>query len=64
MKNEKKKLPIGIENFEEIQSAGFYYIDKSYLIKGLMENWAKSHTLYPSKAVWKVPEYEYVKKFL
>ena len=41
MKNEKKKLPIGIENFEEIQSAGFYYIDKSYLIKGLMENWAK-----------------------
>lgn len=23
----------------------------------------KSHTLYPSKAIWKVPEYEYVKKF-
>lgn len=41
MKNEKKKLPIGIENFEEIQSAGFYYIDKSYLIKELLENWAK-----------------------
>ena len=41
MKNEKKKLPIVIENFEEIQSAGFYYIDKSYLIKELLENWAK-----------------------
>ena len=41
MKNEKKKLLIGIENFEEIQSAGFYYIDKSYLIKELLENWAK-----------------------
>ena len=41
MKNEKKKLPIGIENFEEIQTAGFYYIDKSYLIKELLENWAK-----------------------
>ena len=41
MKNEKKNLPIGIENFEEIQTAGFYYIDKSYLIKELLENWAK-----------------------
>ena len=62
MKNEKKKLPIGIENFEEIQSAGFYYIDKSYLIKELKIG--QSHTLYPSKAIWKVPEYEYVKKIL
>ena len=45
MKNEKKKLPIGIENFEEIQSAGFYYIDKSYLIKELLEIGQKSHAL-------------------
>ncbi len=26
----KKKLPIGIENFEEIRKEGFYYIDNEY----------------------------------
>ena len=24
------KLPVGIENFEEIRKLGFYYIDKTY----------------------------------
>ena len=24
------KLPVGIENFEEIRKLGFYYIDKAY----------------------------------
>lgn len=37
----KKKLPIGIENFEEIRTEGFYYIDKTGLIKELLENWGK-----------------------
>lgn len=35
------KLPIGIENFEEIRTEGFYYIDKTGLIKELLENWGK-----------------------
>ena len=35
------KLPIGIENFEEIRTEGFYYIDKTKLIKDLLENWGK-----------------------
>ena len=26
------KLPVGIENFEEIRNLGFYYIDKTRLI--------------------------------
>lgn len=34
----KKKLPIGIENFEEIRTKGFYYVDKTGLIKELLEN--------------------------
>lgn len=37
----KKKLPIGIENFEEIRKEGFYYVDKTGLIKELLENWGK-----------------------
>ena len=37
----KKKLPIGIENFEEIRTQGFYYVDKTGLIRELMQNWGK-----------------------
>lgn len=37
----KDKLPIGIENFEEICTEGFYYIDKTGLIKELLNNWGK-----------------------
>lgn len=37
----KKKLPIGIENFEEIRSYGFYYIDKTGLICDLLDSWGK-----------------------
>lgn len=39
--SQKKKLPIGIENFEEIRTKGFYYVDKTGLIKELLENWGK-----------------------
>lgn len=35
---EKVKLPMGIENFEEIRTGGYYYIDKTGLIKDLLEN--------------------------
>lgn len=41
MEARKKKLPIGIENFEEIRTKGFYYVDKTGLIKELFENWGK-----------------------
>lgn len=41
MEIQKKKLPIGIENFEEIRTKGFYYVDKTGLIKELLENWGK-----------------------
>ena len=32
------KLPMGIENFREIRTGGFYYVDKTGLIKTLLEN--------------------------
>lgn len=39
--NSTVKLPIGIENFEEIRTEGFYYVDKTGLIKELLDNWGK-----------------------
>lgn len=38
---EWKKLPVGLENFQEIQKSGFYYVDKTKLIEQLLENWSK-----------------------
>ena len=36
-----KKLPIGIENFEEMQKQDFYYVDKTGLIVDLLAGWGK-----------------------
>lgn len=36
-----EKLPLGIENFEEIRTEDFYYIDKSMLIADLLNGWGK-----------------------
>ncbi|MCI8885588.1 MAG: AAA family ATPase, partial [Dorea sp.] len=36
MSAEKKKLPIGIEMFKKIRTAGFYYVDKTGFIKELL----------------------------
>lgn len=41
MSDVKKKLPIGIEDFGKLRYEDFYYIDKTGLIKELMENWAE-----------------------
>ena len=38
---EWKKLPVGLENFQEIQKSGFYYVDKTKLIEQLLEEWGK-----------------------
>lgn len=35
------KLPVGIENFEEIRKEGFYYVDKTKLIEELLMSWGK-----------------------
>lgn len=40
---EKLKLPVGIENFQEIRQEGFYYIDKTRLIEQLLEHWSKAN---------------------
>ena len=37
----KKKLPIGIENFEKLRQYDFYYVDKTGLMKELLQNWGE-----------------------
>ena len=37
----KKKLPVGIEFFDDIIQQNFYYIDKTGLLIELLDNWAK-----------------------
>ena len=37
----KKKLPVGIDNFEKLRREDFYYIDKSLWIRDLLNNWAE-----------------------
>ena len=38
--SENVRLPMGIEDFERIRRDGFYYVDKTGLIRDLLENMA------------------------
>ena len=55
----RKKLPVGIENFEEFSSEDFYYVDKTMFIKELLQNWGKVNLFTPSEAFWKISEHEH-----
>lgn len=37
----EKKLPVGIESFEEFMTQDFYYVDKTMFIAELLNNWGK-----------------------
>lgn len=39
--NKKLKLPIGIEDFGKIRTEGFYFVDKTELIRELLNNWGE-----------------------
>lgn len=41
MKMVQKKIPMGIDDFEKIRSGDFYYVDKTDMIKELLERSAK-----------------------
>ena len=43
----RKKIPIGIEKFDEIRADGFYYIDKTGMIRDLLYNWGKVNLFTP-----------------
>ena len=42
------KLPVGIENFEEIRKLGLYYVDKTMLIELLLQSWGKEDNIEDS----------------
>ena len=37
----KKKLPVGIDSFEKLRREDFYCIDKTTLIRDLLNNWGE-----------------------
>lgn len=38
---QRKKLPVGIDDFGKLRKEGFYYIDKTDLIRDLLNNWGE-----------------------
>ena len=41
----KKRIPMGIEDYREMIDRNYYYIDKTLLIKELMQQWAKVYLI-------------------
>ncbi|MCD8327300.1 MAG: AAA family ATPase, partial [Lachnospiraceae bacterium] len=37
----EEKLPVGIENFAELRKEGFYFVDKTGMIRDLLNSWGK-----------------------
>ena len=60
---EKVKLPMGIENFKEIRTQGFYYVDKTGLIKTLMENLGKVNLFTRPRRFGKTLNMSMIKNF-
>ena len=63
MSDVRKKLPIGIEDFEKMYYDDFYYIDKTGLIKELMENWAEVNLFTRPRRFGKSLNMSMLKKF-
>ena len=61
---ERKKLPVGIENFEEIRKEGFYYVDKTGLIRDLLNNWGKVNLFTRPRRFGKTLNMSMLKSFL
>ena len=38
---EKRKLPVGVEDSEKIRREGFYYVDKTTMIRDLLRKWGE-----------------------
>lgn len=60
----KKKLPIGIENFEDIRTEGFYYVDKTGFIRDLLQNWGKVNLFTRPRRFGKTLNMSMLKYFL
>lgn len=61
---EKVKLPMGVENFVEMRTGEFYYVDKTGLIKTLLENPAKVNLFTRPRRFGKTLNMSMLKYFL
>lgn len=57
------KLPIGIEDFTDIRKLGFYYVDKTGLIKELLENWGRVNLFTRPRRFGKTLNMSMIKSF-
>lgn len=61
---QKKMLPIGIEEFEKIITDGFYYVDKTGLLKDLLTNWGEVNLFTRPRRFGKSLNMSMLKSFL
>ena len=54
---------VGIDDFKKLIEQGYYYVDKSLLIKELLDLKGRSQSFYPSAPFWKDVEYQYAPLF-
>ena len=56
-------LPIGVENFEELRSKRYYYVDKTLFIKELLDMMGKVNLFHPPQALREDVEHEHAPVF-
>lgn len=49
---DRKNLPVGYDSFEEIRKGDFYYIDKTLLVKNLLNKVGKVNLFTRPLPVW------------
>lgn len=59
-----KKLPVGIEDFKELRDENFYYIDKTGLIRDLLNSWGKVNLFTRPRRFGKTLNMSMLKNFL
>ena len=58
------KLPVGISDFHKLRQNEYYYVDKTNLIKELLESRIAEVIDHETKTLWKDDRHEYVGVFL
>lgn len=58
-----KPLPIGVDNFEKLITRGYYFIDKTLLIKELLDK-KEMLICLPSPPFWQNTKHEHAPIFL
>ena len=60
----KKRIPMGIEDYREMMRENFYYVDKTLLIKELLDNKAKAFLITRPRRFGKTLAQSMIQSFL